>query len=438
MKYKNSPWERNVDAPSFPMLSKNIQTDVVVIGAGITGVLTAYMLAKHGKKVVVLEKNKIGFGATGLTTAFLTQSIDTDAENLIDILGKKDSELLLGSHHMAIDTVEQIIQDEKIDCEFIRCSNYTYGLEEKDVKTLEEESKQLKQLNVRNVFTEKSRDDLDFKHVGVIEIKNQAKFHPLKFLYAVVQACEKMGVEFYEKSEAKKVEDIQVGSTKFKKVVTSKGTVEAEWIISATYSPFKEPLELYLKKGMYTSYVFELEIPHGSIAEGLYEDTYNPYHYFRIDKKDGKDRMIIGGEDNKNTFPVDPKKHFSALEEYIKKQFPGLEYEKVYEWSGPILEPSDGFPSIGPASEDKDDRLLYAFGFSGNGMTYSTIAAHIMSDHILGNKNQYAHIFKTSRWMHVQGLVKKAKDYTGEFVGGVLKDVFKREHEDDADQKKSS
>jgi glycine/D-amino acid oxidase-like deaminating enzyme len=200
------------------------------------------------------------------------------------------------------------------------------------------------------------------------------------------------------------------------------GTVKAEWVISATYEPFGQPVGLYFKKGMYESYVFELEIPKDKIPEGIYEDMENPYHYFRIDKKGEYDRMIIGGEDHRQDIPVDDEKNFNALEEYVQETFPELEYKIIHKWDGPILEPSDGLAFIGC---HKNPRVLYAFGFSGNGMTYGGIASSIFKDTIMGNGNPYSDIYRANRLLGIKPLITKGKDYTGELIGGALKNVFK-------------
>jgi glycine/D-amino acid oxidase-like deaminating enzyme len=139
---------------------------------------------------------------------------------------------------------------------------------------------------------------------------------------------------------------------------------------------------------MYKSYVYEVRIPRGLIKEGTYEDCNNPYHYFRVDRQAKYDRMIIGGEDNRKEIAVDDRKNFKALEEYLTELLKGKRYTIVRKWTGPILEPSDGLALIGKFRSVQ----LIATAFSGNGMTYSGIAA---------------------------------TDYAGEFFGGVAKNVFK-------------
>ena len=419
LKYKTPPWKRGLELPSYPQLKEDIETDILVIGGGIAGLLTAYELVSRGFSVIVAEKETMLSGATAYTTAFLTQSIDTDARDLIKMHGEEDARLILESHQKAIDRIEEIVTAESIDCDFVRCPDYIYAESPDDAHVLKEEYEALVKLGVDAHLNMAGDDELGFSHFAYIEICNQAKFHPLRFASALAEIIAQKSGQIFEHTEVLSVrtkEDKRIAETK-------KGEVAATWIVSATYEPFNEPLQLFFKKGMYVSYVMEMEIEKERLGEGIYEDTHNPYHYFRIDPEDTFDRMIIGGEDNKEIFPVDEDKHFAALEEYVTKKFPGLEYQIVCRWSGPILEPSDGLAFIGPS---KDPHMVYMFGFSGNGMTYSGISAMMIADIIEGKNNPYYPIYKASRWMDLKDLAMKAKDYTEEFIQGAAKDAFKK------------
>jgi glycine/D-amino acid oxidase-like deaminating enzyme len=412
MKYKTGPWDRDIERKSYPDFKGDTEADVVIIGGGITGILNGYTLSKENLKVIILEKDKLCYGATSLTTAFLTALIDTDTKDLIKAFGQKDARLILESHQEAIDFIENIIKKEKIECEFKRCSNYLYINSIDDEKILEKEHQSLKKLGVKNNFSESPKEG--FHNLGFLEIPNQAKFHPLKFALSLAEISEKNGVEIFEGTEVKEVRK----DDKFKKVVTKKGSIKSKWVLSCTYKPFGEPLNLYFKKGMYTTYMQEYEIPKNIIEEGTYEDTENPYHYFRIDPKQDYDRLIIGGEDNKIIVPVKEDRQLNALKKYVDKILPDLEKNLVYKWSGPILEPGDALAFIG---ESSDPNMLYAMAFSGNGMTYAGISALIIRDIIKGKENPYYDLYRTNRILRPKAAGIKAIDYLEEFVNGVFK-----------------
>ncbi len=409
-------WVTTAQLPTYPELTKDTKADVVIIGAGLTGILSAYILAKQGKKVIILEKNTVAEGATHLTSAFLTQILDTDMHDLIETFSLEKAKQIVGAHAEAIDLIEDIRRTEDIDCDFKRSSNFIYAYTEDEFGTLLTEYEALNQLGIKATI---SGDPLPgFKNFGYIEVYNQAKFHPLKFLRGLLNVLRSYDVQIYEKTEAKDIKESTLT------VLTKDGKkVQASWILATTYEPFAQPLGLFFKKGMYTTYILEAHVPQHTIREGIYEDTQNPYHYFRVDPAPTFDTLIIGGEDHRTDIPIDPEKNFDALEEYLRDILDDREYSVAHRWDGPILEPSDGLAFIGP---HKHPHILYAFGFSGNGMTYAGISAIIFKEIISGKTTALHDIFRTSRVLGPKALFTKAVDYGGEFLHGAAKNVFRK------------
>ncbi len=394
---------------SYPHLSKNLTVDVAIIGGGLTGMAAAYLLAKEGKKVAVLEKDQIGHGVTMRTTGFLTQIIDTDYSDLIWMMGHDRAEQIAESHGDAIDLVEKIIEEEKIDCEFTRCSNFIYSL--RSIKELKKEASVLGAMGMSAELKEDA--SLKLPDAGYIEVKDQAKYHPLKYLTGLTEAAEKYGAEIFENTEVLEM----TGHT----LHTKEGTVTADWIIVATYEPFGKPLYLYFRKGTYISYVYELEMEGKKLLEGTYEDTENPYHYFRVDHREDKTYITIGGEDHREDLHLDPEKCFASLKAYCEKIFKNIPFKVVTRWTGPIQEPIDGLPSIGIHDSDP---TLYALGFSGNGMTYAHIAAMIFTDTIHGKETPLVKLYHPDRLPKMKSLLVKGRDYSQELWNGVVKRWF--------------
>ena len=410
-------WYQDVSMPRFPKLTASSETDVVIIGGGLTGVLSAYLLAKKGKRVVLLEKRTMGSGATGYTTGFLTQSIDTNLADLLWMLGQEKAKLVTNSHGEGVRLLEQIVKDERIDCEFVRCDNVVFAEagKENDAGALAGELKAAVILGLEASI--EPADRLPFPNVGSLRVMNQAKYHPLKFLAGLAIAAQKAGAVLYENTEASSIETSPTGVT----VHVGALCIKAAWVFSASYQPFAQPVGLYLKKAMYVSYVLELKVPKGSLPEATYEDTDNPYHYFRTDSLDTHDRIIVGGEDHRLDVPLSRDKNFALLERYVEKTFPVLSYDIVTRWRGHVLEPIDGLAFIGPY---KDKRTWYAFGFSGNGMTYAPIAATMFCDAVIGAHNPWREIYDVERIPGSKSLWIKGRDFSGEFVHGVLENMF--------------
>jgi glycine/D-amino acid oxidase-like deaminating enzyme len=408
-------WRKTVEESERPQLQGDKKADVVIVGGGITGVTNAFLLSKAGKKVILIEKNEIRGEATSYTTAFLTYIIDTDLRDMVPIFGKEASQKIWQSHKVAIDEVEKIVKEENIDCEFKRVPNFIFSVTEKDFKDLTEDV----QLGKKLGFDISSYTDtrLPFKNNGYAEVRHQAKFHPLKYLFALQKKAEEQGAEFYEHTEAQKIEDHTV--------ITDKGTITADYIIIATYDPFNHPKELFAHKGPYESYILDIEFPKGRLEEAIYEDTNSPYNYFRIDPQEGYDRMILGGADHRQEIKIDPEKNFQALRNYFNTIFPDVELKERNKWHGPILEPLDGLAYIGRFNEKKPYELV-AMGFSGNGMTYSMISGHMFCDMIMGKKNEWEEIYDPKRIPSFKQLWQKGVDYVGELFGGAAKNIFKK------------
>ncbi len=412
-----STWLASVSLPTFPTLTQNLETDVAIIGGGLAGLLSAYELAKAGKKVVILEKDRVAHAGTGYTTGFLAQYIDTNTGDQVDMYGAADTKKIWESHGDAIDLIEKIAKDEKIDCELMRCTNYMHANDAREKKELDEE---FSAMDEQGFSVSQKAIDLHFKNKGVLSMAKQGKYHPLKFVEGLLTALEKLGVEIYETTEVTDL--VPVAEGRPFEVKTDNYTVTAPWTITATYQPFNNPKEVLLKKGMYKSYVMELEVPAGTYEEGTYEDMDNPYHYFRVDAgvgNKGSDRIIIGGEDHRIEIPMNDK-NFEVLKEYADDLF-GTSYPVVRQWSGHILESVDGLPFIG----EYQPHQLIATAFGGNGMTYSAISAKLFTDIVMGEKNPYEKLYSPDRTPTFKQLSKKGRDFGEEFFRGAVANLFK-------------
>lgn len=397
-------------------MDKMVNADILIVGGGLAGVLTAYLLGQSKKKVTLLEKGEVGSGATAATTAHITQVIDTQLSDLVSIYGQAKAKLVWQSGQKAIDLIEQIVKKEKIKCDFKRCSGYCWANSDSDMESYEKDYKWAKKLGFRTRLSH--ANDLGFENCGYLEVKNQAKFSAEEFLKALAQKARKNGVEILEKTEAQKLSkkgNLQV-------VKTTKGDFAAPTVIVATYDPFVKFKEIFAKKGMYKSYVLTADIPKGRIKEGLYWDIEEPYHYFRIDPKDKKsDSIMLGGEDHRTEIKVSESKSYKALEDYLKEILPGVKYKVDSKWAGPILEPTDGLALIGRVKPG----ILVATAFSGNGMTNSAISAMIFRDIVLKKKNPWVTLYNPKRKLKPKALLEKGKDYIKTFLNAAVRNTFK-------------
>jgi len=382
-------WLEGIERVKYPRSILPDEIETLIVGGGITGITCAYLLAKKGRRAVLLEKGKLGEWVTYCTTGFLTQVIDTDPTKLIKFFGKEKARLILASHLEAIDNIENIIKSEMIECEFERCNNYIYANTKREEKKLIKMTEAFKKLNVKCEYVKDG--NLKFSKFGYIEMPNQAKFHVMKYLTSLAKIASKNGVIIAEDTEVLNLNDkkdfVEI-------VVKDVGIIKAKEVFSATHNPFGRPSFLTQKSNIYRTYVLEYKLPSNSLLQSTYEDKLEPYHYFRIDKKDGFDRMIIGGADHLNVIQMDRELNFQAMRKYVKETFEYLPYEEVRHWSGVIAEPIDGIPFVGKL---KDSNIFQAFAFSGNGMTYSYIASKIFLDQTTSQINIYSKIYDIKR-----------------------------------------
>lgn len=417
---QTSVWEP-ARKPEFSPLTGTVATDVVVIGSGITGLTTAYLLSVADKQVAVLERGAlIAESTTAYTTAFLTAVIDTDPSDLVTIYGEAYARDVMQAHQRAIDRLEAIAREEKIDCEFHRVPLYQYARDDKEYRQLAEEEQVAQKLGFAASRHEERQGSIVMH--GYLTYADQGLFHPLKYLEGLRSVLEARGVQFYEQSE---VEEVTAdGSTV--RVRTRDGEVVASAAVVATYNRLLPKGSLFFKKGTYTTFVYAGTLPAGQIPHGIYEDLMLPYHYLRVESgTKGYDRFIVGGEDRRSDIPVKEQKHFEALHEYLQSISSGTA-TITHRWTGPIVEPVDGLAFIGPV---RDEPVYYATGFSGNGMTYGTIAGHVIAGRILGEKNEWTTTFgprfQADRTPTAKALAYKARDYGEELFGGAVKDALR-------------
>ena len=430
-----SSWFANFGKPlEFQKLNKNISVDVAIVGGGIAGLSTAYLLSKSGKSVAVLDDGYLGSGETGHTTAHITHALDDRYFNLEKIFGIEGAILAADSHTNAINFIETVASEEKIDCDFERLDGYLFLGVGDDEKTLHKELEATHRVGMKTELVLKTSPLTSFDIGPCLKFPNQAQFHPLKYLKGLSKSILNKNGNIFTETHVQEISNSYV--------TTSDGfKVEAKHIVIATNAPIVDKFsKIYEKQIPYRTYVIGALIRKGSVPKGLYWDTGNkeskntiqPYHYVRIQKPEKKNGdfktadnnnnnkeleskvnenndddyeiLIIGGEDHKTGNEEDIEKRHDRLESWAKQHFP-IE-DVLYRWSGQVMEPIDSLAFIGlnPMGDNDDDKInninsnIYiATGDSGNGMTHGTIAGIILSDLILQQQNKWSGLYNPSR-----------------------------------------
>jgi glycine/D-amino acid oxidase-like deaminating enzyme len=252
-----SVWMGSAELPSGPALRMDITTDVCVVGAGIAGLTTAYLLAEKGQAVVILDDGPIASGETSRTTAHLVNALDDRYFELESLHGEKWARLAAESHSAAIDRIEAIIAQEKIECSFQRLNGYLFVPPGESTDVLEKELAAAHRAGLKDVQRIERAPIDRFDSGPCLRFPRQAQFHPLKYLAALSQAIEKKGGLIFNNTHAEEFKDGAPATVK-----TSKDLViSARAIVVATNTPINDWVTIHTKQAAYRTYVIGLKVP---------------------------------------------------------------------------------------------------------------------------------------------------------------------------------
>ena len=420
-----SIWMATADTPRESQLTQDAQGDVCIVGAGIAGLTTAYLLARAGKRVVVLDDGPVAGGETCRTTAHIVNALDDRYYELESLHGERGSRLAAASHTAAIDKVEEIVSTEQIACDFARLDGYLFVPPGDDVNVLDKELKAAHRAGLTEVERVERAPVDSFDTGPALRFPRQAQFHILKYLNGLARAIERDGGRIYTGTHADKIE----GGTEARVRVTGGATVTASAVVVATNTPVNDLVEMHTKQAPYRTFVVGARVPAGSVPQILLWDTPDPYHYLRLQSaEDGThDILIVGGEDHKTGQADDADERYARLEAWTRECFPQVE-SFAFRWSGQVMEPVDGLAFIGRNPLDSDN-VFIATGDSGNGMTHGTIAGMLSTDLILGRENEWTEIYDPAR-KTLSAIGEFAREnlnvmaqYTDLLTGGEVADV---------------
>lgn len=384
-----SYWEASEDLLNKTALDESIETDVCIIGGGIAGITTAYLLTKAGKKVVVIDDGAIGGGETSRTTAHLSNALDDRIYRVEGWHGEEKAKLAVDAHARAIGEIERIVETENIDCDFTRVNGFLIEAEDGGEDDLNKELEAAHRAGFAEVEFVERAPVRDFDTGKCLRFPRQAQFHVLKYLSGLAKAIEASGGVLFSNTRA-----IEWTGKDAPKVKTASGqTIRAKSIVLATNYPIMS--RMFAELPAYRTYVIGARVPKNSIEKCLIWDNADPYIYMRTQPENDYDVLIVGGEDHRTGQAEDFDARFGRLVQWTQKRFPQAQ-EILYKWSGQYLETHDGLAFIGRFSSSEPDVFLIT-GDSGMGMTHGTIGGMLVSDLILERSNPWTEVFEPSR-----------------------------------------
>jgi glycine/D-amino acid oxidase-like deaminating enzyme/nitrite reductase/ring-hydroxylating ferredoxin subunit len=385
-----SLWMSIAVAPQAIPLQGDQQCDVAVIGSGIAGLSTAYELSQRGRSVIVIDRGPIAGGMTARTSAHLAPLCDDLMSEMQKIKGEEQSKLFYESQAAAVDRIEEIANKEGIDCDFRRLDGYLFQGDGMPSDPIDQELDA-----VRAVGAPVERlvgvplNGCDGRHA--LRYPRQATFHPLKYLAGLAEACAKGKVQFFADTPVEEVIEENGAVT----VKTARGTVRAGHAVVATNSSIVDRVALHSKTAPYRTYVIGFAIDRGALPDALYWDTEEPYHYVRLQLGDnGKDFVLVGGEDHKSGEADDADERFQRLEQWARGKMPMLQ-DVTHRWSGQVLDTIDyaGFIGKNPGSQ----YVYVATGDSGQGLTHGVMGAILNATLVTGGESKWTALYAPER-----------------------------------------
>lgn len=387
----NSYWIDSANKTNYPKLTKDIVVDVCIIGGGLTGITSAYLLSQEGLKVALVDKDKMGMGVSAYTTGKLTSQHDIFYSYLMEEFGIIFAKKYLEANEEAIKLAKDIINKENINCDFEVQDSYIYTQSMNDIKKIEVEADSLKALGINSEYLKQI--PLPTKIFAAVKFPNQAQFHIRKYILGLLNSLENKDCQMYENT---KVVDVKQERDRCITYLENNKIISKYAIIASHYPVINFPGYHFLKMYQDMSYVIMVDPKENVPDNGMYITSESPTKSIRtVLDNNGKRFLLVTGLEHKvgaNDVELDNK--YKELEDYIKTIYPNS--ETLYKWSNQDCISLDKVPYIGEFSKFMPN-IYIATGYKKWGMSTSHVAAQIITDKILGNENKYAEIFNSRR-----------------------------------------
>lgn len=388
---KKSIWQKDVGQLKFEKLNKNMSTDVLIIGGGITGLTTAYNFMDKKYDVILLEADEFLTGATCKSTGKLTYLQDLKYQDIYNVYDFETVKLYYEAQKDGIRIVKKIITDERIECDITKASSITFTKDNNELKKFDKEQEILDMLSVKYYTSSSDVKDSEIKRM--ILVKNTYVFNPVKYLKGLMKSIKKASnIKLYEKSRVfkiKKEDNYYVAHVNNLEVKTKK------IVIACNYPFFTIPGFIPFKTYMEKSYITATKVETSKDICGI-TSSY-PTTSFRYHNDKGDNYFIYLNNSSKICDKLNYKKNY---DECVKEAKGITGRTPSYKWTNMDVMTNDFMPLIGRISED-DKNVFIATGYNTWGMTNGTIAGKILYDLIRDSKNKYEKVFAPTRSMNV-------------------------------------
>jgi glycine/D-amino acid oxidase-like deaminating enzyme len=380
---------------SYPALANDVATDVVVLGAGVTGALVAHALTKNGVDVIVLDRRDVASGSTAATTGLLQYETDATLQQLATRFGIDTAVRVYRLGLDAIARIETLCDELGDHCGFARRPSLYVAETRRDADALSREHALRREhgFDVDFLSASSLRARFGFSAPAALFSRGDGEIDCFRFTHRLLMKAAAAGARIYDRTAVKRIRAREGGV----ELTTAGGPrVRANRVVYATGYEAVEHTNVPTKLTSTFACVTEpLAVPHRWEERCLIWETSRPYFYLRTTDDD---RAIIGGADARFATRHRSERVLSAKQRVLMKclrsMFPGVAAEPAYMWGGVFAETRDSLPFIGSRGNSRE---LYALGYGANGITFAMIAAHILRDHHLGRTNPDAATFSFNR-----------------------------------------
>lgn len=387
-KETESFWHKTQTVEKHPELNQNLKVDIAVVGGGISGILTAYELAKTNQSVGLFEARDFLHGTTGFTTAKLSAQHNLLYDELIERYDELTAKLYYQANMQGIEKIKTLITKEAIDCDFKKQIAYVYTQNESKVESFKKEALAYHKLKIDGGLKENLPVNLDIK--AAIAMREQYEFHPVAFLAGMIKILKQMGVKIYEQTTINEMKD---GNSVT--LTTNNGhTITSKQVVCATQYPVHEPENIYASR-------FKPEISFALACEieevfpgGMYLNADHPKRTFRAMRANKKEYLLIGGESHSIGDGLSDQERYENILKSAKEMF--TVKNVVAHWSSHDLITKDRVPFIG-LIHPNEKNIYVMTGFSKWGLANVAIGAEVIKDLITQQENVYSQLFNPHR-----------------------------------------
>jgi glycine/D-amino acid oxidase-like deaminating enzyme len=392
-----SLWMAATGTVRRPPVMRDMSCQVCVIGGGLAGLTTAYLLQRTGREVVIVDKGGIAGGESCRTTAHLSNAIDDRYIQIERLHGAEGARMAAESHTAAIDAIQNIVGRESIECDFERVNGYLIVPPGEAHQLLEDEAAAATRAGLAGLEMVERAPVPGIDTGPALKFPRQGQFDPTLYMMGLVRVFEANGGRIFGGTTVVGVESDSVAEVR-----TERGQIiRADAVVMATNTPVVDRLILHTKQASYRTYVIAGPLPYSTLPHALVWDTADPYHYVRVQAiGDGpigsrQEMLIVGGEDHKSGQGDEGGERFDRLEEWARERYPMMGPVE-HCWSGQVQESVDGLAFIGRNPLDADN-IYVVTGDSGMGMTHGTIAGLLITDMIRGVENRWSQLYDPAR-----------------------------------------